>query len=112
MSNSREELSWYRVVLSFDDIAAGRHIALLSAFNSLLVSAGFPSKGTAILEAIDHDSEHVYYFTPDAAAMAAPLIAHYSGVACAAPGRSSVKPHLTVDPDLSGIPFGPESKLS
>lgn len=34
---------------------------------------------------------NVYYFSPDAAAIAMPLIAIYAGVECEAPSRSAVR---------------------
>jgi hypothetical protein len=80
---------WYKVTMSPDDIAQGRHFTLSEQFYHLFVLFGAP-KGAGLFTDVDVMT-NAYYFSPAAALIAMPLIANYTGVECAAPSRSSVR---------------------
>jgi hypothetical protein len=99
-------MPWFKVTLSHEDIAAWKHIRLQETFTQLVTVYGAPKDVGMFLDPTI--GIHEYYFSPGAVLIVMPLLAGYSGVACAAPARSAVR--LLVGHDKSeAIPFAPEA---
>jgi len=98
-------MSWYKITLSHEDIAAQKHRALQSSFTELFLASGGP-KGAGMFSNPEIGI-HEYYFSPVAAELAEVLIAGYSGVPCDAPTRSEAHPLVSHTGALD-IPFEPD----
>jgi hypothetical protein len=83
--------------------------AMQRTFDHLFGVFGAPPKGAAMLVALDHTENYVYYFSPDAVSFAMPLLVSYSAVECPAPKRSSVRP-CVAHHDLGSVPFAAEDE--
>jgi hypothetical protein len=82
-------MTWQRVVLSFEDVASGRHFALQEQFEAIFIACAAPM-GAAMFGDLDSAKNFTYYFSPIASSIAAPLLAKTGGVECPAPKRSPV----------------------
>lgn len=93
--------------MSDKDVIARRHIALEQAFAELYFQSGSP-KHAGMFTSTGVGPPHVFYFSPGAVRIATALIAAWSGVEIAAPGRSEVN-ILVANSGLRQIPFRRES---
>jgi hypothetical protein len=100
-------MPWYKVEMSWEEIAAGKQIALQEAFANLFMVTLGP-KGAGMFASAD-TKDNINYFSPLAAEIAKSLIVRYGGVECPAPTRSEVD-ILVASAALEGIPFSPEPK--
>jgi hypothetical protein len=99
-------MSWYKVVLSHDDIGAAKHARLQDVFSASFLAMGAP-KGAALLADKDSTKAHTYYFSPVGAEMCMGLVRSYAGAICPAPTRSSVVV-LVAHASLDGVPLADE----
>src|SRR5579863_1490073 len=81
--------AWYRVTLPHKEGGVGgKGGRLQEAFAPTLAACGGrPSSAGLFVERSEDFDELHYYFTPDAARIAAPLIRSYNAVACDRPRR-------------------------
>src|ERR1035441_1455732 len=86
-------MTWYSVLLSPNDISAGKHSEMQRLFGDLFVPNATQFPGAALLTRKDSNvtGRYIYYFSPDAALFALHLIHAYAGIECEAPLRSEVK---------------------
>jgi hypothetical protein len=99
------ENGWYRVTFSAEDVAFGKDINLTSAFLELFRALGSP-EGCSLFSGPELWVRD-YYFSPDAANLAMPLIQSYAGIACSAPRKSAID--LVIGrAGVEGIRFAPE----
>ena len=97
-------MSWYKVTLSNEDIAAFKHMALQERFIELFVANGGP-RDAGMFDSPEI-GVHEYYFSPGATRIALALIASYGGVECSSPAKSETHP-LVIEGDAEQIPFRP-----
>ena len=101
-------MPWYKVPMSWDDIAANKHTALQDAFTALFMAAGAP-KDAAMFTSADI-RKNVDYFSPRAVEIAKTLIVRSGGVECPAPTRSAVDLLVGSRSGVEAIQFSPEPK--
>lgn len=82
---------WHQIVMSGDDIAAGRHIRMRREFDDLLVSMGGGAKGVHLYLASTGGND-VYYLPPSASVAWAAFAAKYGGGPCQEPDTGNLKP--------------------
>ncbi len=80
-------MSWMRVMLTRDDINAGKHIRLQDAFEQVFLAAGRP-KAAAMFQNDPSDDEYGYYFSPEAARIFAATLGEFKASECDAPPRA------------------------
>jgi hypothetical protein len=100
------DMSWYKIILTHEDIAALKHMELQDQFARFFTAHNGPRD--AGMYQSNELGIHEYFFSPGAGKIAFPLIASYSGVECIAPTRSEVKP-LVENAGSEGVAFRPES---
>jgi len=86
-------MSWYKVKLSAEEVASGKHQNLQDEFDILFLANGGPQDAAMFSDRLSN-SELEVYFSPGARRLAKALIAKYSGVPCENP--SGKKPALLV----------------
>ena len=84
-------MKWRKVVLSPTDLAAGKQVALKSAFTNLFHNHGGP-RDAAMYQLRARPSE--FFFSPGAWSIAWPLLESYQAVECDAPKESDVTPEV------------------
>ncbi len=77
-------MSWKRVLLTRDDINAGKHIRLQDAFQQTFLAAGGP-KAAAMFQNDPSDDEYGYYFTPAAVEIFSAALGTLTATECDAP---------------------------
>ena len=80
-------MSWKRVLLTRDDINAGKHIRLQDAFGQAFLAAGGP-KAAAMFQNNPSDDEYGFYFTPAAVEIFAATLGEFDASECDAPPRA------------------------
>ena len=80
-------MSWKRVLLTRDDITAGKHIRLQNAFEQAFLTAAGP-KGAAMFENDPSHDEYGYYFSPGAVEIFSPTLGAFDASECGAPPRA------------------------
>ena len=83
-------MSWCKVTLSNQQVAAGELIALVSDFEYLFSDMGEPS-GMALFQGEITPAGYTVYFSPACLPRASHLIASYSGTLCEEPGKEDLK---------------------
>ena len=91
--------------MTVGDVADGKAMRLQDLFADLFVKLGGPEEAGMFgsMDVMSND----YFFSPEAATIALPLITAYGGVECAAPKRSQVS-YLVVNQGARNVPFAPE----
>ncbi len=80
-------MSWKRVLLTRDDINAGKHIRLHDAFQQAFLAAGGP-RAAAMFQNDPSDDEYGYYFSPEAVEIFSPTLGAFDASECDAPPRA------------------------
>ena len=80
-------MSWKRVLLTRDDINAGKHIRLQDAFQQAFLAAGGP-RAAAMFQNDPSDDEYGYYFSPEAVGIFSPTLGAFDASECGAPPRA------------------------
>jgi len=96
-----EEMNWYMVEFSVEQAAAGGPNRLLLDFKNCFDANGRPK--TAAMFYGKNSLGRVYYFSPDAATIALPVITACHGVECIAPAKTDLA--LSFGEWAEGIPF-------
>jgi hypothetical protein len=79
---------WYKVTFKSDDVGiGGKPLAMQNVFYTFFISSGSPERAAILANHSDDLNEHVYYFTPDAARIAKPVIDLYGGSPSEAPTK-------------------------
>ena len=95
--------TWYKVTLSQEDIATGKHMVLQNAFQTMFMLNQAP-KDAAMFTHKETRAPYHYFFSPGAVRISSSLMDRYSGKECAAPQASELS--LVVgDLRLAKIPF-------
>ena len=89
MLSGGDEMPWYKVTLSDNDIRAHRMTELQDAFSDLHLEAGDPDDA-AIFHTNDAGPGSVLYFSPAASRIAMQLVVQFTGVETAAPTRDGL----------------------
>jgi|SaaInlStandDraft_2_1057019.scaffolds.fasta_scaffold384648_1 hypothetical protein len=77
-------MTWMRVVIGVDDLAAKKATHLQDEFETEFANLAGP-KGAAMFENSPSCNEHVFYFSPDAAAIFSLLLKVYDAAECKSP---------------------------
>ena len=80
-------MRWKRVLLTRDDINAGKHIRLQDAFEQAFLAAGGP-KAAAMFQNDPSDDEYGFYFTPAAVEIFSVALGTFTATECDAPPRA------------------------
>ena len=80
-------MSWMRVLLTRDDVNAGKHIRLQDAFEQVFLTTVAP-KEAAMFENDPSVDEYGYYFSPEAAEIFAATLDEFNASQCDAPPRA------------------------
>jgi hypothetical protein len=80
-------MSWKRVLLTRDDINAGKHIRLQDDFEQAFLAAGGP-KAAAMFQNDPSDDEYGFYFTPAAVEIFSAALGTLNATECDAPPRA------------------------
>ena len=83
-------MSWYKAVLTHQQVAAGELITLVNDFEYVFCDLGEP-KGMALFEGEMTPAGYTVYFSPGCLPRASYLIAAYSGTACEKPRKEDLK---------------------
>jgi hypothetical protein len=83
-------MSWYKVVLSSQEVVAGELIALVNDFEYAFSESGQP-KGMALFQGETVPAGSTVYFSPGTVAPASRLIASYAGTECEAPAKEVLR---------------------
>jgi hypothetical protein len=88
---SREEPtdSWYQVVIPNNDVAEVCAQALMHGFAARYREAGYPEHAE-VFHPRNEDLDHIYYFSPQASAIAAKLLQKFSATACEQPKNFAI----------------------
>ena len=88
-------MSWYKVILTEEQVATGEHRNLQNQFSQLYADSGSP-KGVVLLAdrwefgAQGRCGIYPLYFSPAAVQYCGPLITNYSGESCEVPYSADV----------------------
>jgi hypothetical protein len=82
--------SWYKAVLSSQEVVAGEVIALVNDFEYAYSDSGQP-KGMALFQGETVPAGSTVYFSPGTVVPASHLIASYSGTECATPRKDELR---------------------
>ena len=80
-------MRWKRVLLTRDDINAGKHNRLQDAFGQAFLAAGGP-KAAAMFQNDPSDNEYGFYFTPAAVEIFSTALDAFSATESDAPPRA------------------------
>jgi hypothetical protein len=83
-------MSWYKVVLSSQEVVAGELIALVNDFEYAYGHSGEP-KGMALFQGETVPAGTAVYFSPGTVVPASRLIASYAGTECETPGKERLR---------------------
>lgn len=83
-------MSWYKAVLTHQQVAAGELITLVNDFEYVFRDLGEP-KGMALFQGEITPAGYTVYFSPGCLPRASYLIAAYSGTACEKPRKEDLK---------------------
>lgn len=83
-------MHWYRVEIPSSDVAEISAKRLVSKFDQRYKTAGVPG-GVRVFHGQPSAGDHIYYFSPEAAAVAADLLRQFRATA------------LSTEPDLTGF---------
>jgi hypothetical protein len=83
-------LSWYKAVLSSQEVVAGELIALVNDFEYAYGESGQP-KGMALFQGETVPAGSTVYFSPGTVAPASHLIASYAGTECERPDKVELR---------------------
>jgi len=98
--------SWYRIVLSDEDVIARKHMELQQAFETVFLAYRWPSDA-AMFSGVD-TLTHDFYFSPAAAGMAKDLLKFHGASTCSAPSPADLV-LLIGSPAWRDAIFPPES---
>ena len=96
--------TWYKVVLSGEDVSAGKHMTLQEEFQNLFMVNLGQQDAAMFTTSRELRAPYPYFFSPGAASIAKLLIDRYRGVECAAPEASELS-LLVGNASLDQIPF-------
>ena len=82
-------MTWFKIVMSNEDIVSGQHMKIQNAFESLFLAAGAP-KGAAMFANRDMARGDWFFFSPGAMSIAGALVLSYGGIECTSPRRDEV----------------------
>ena len=82
-------MSWFKVVMSNDDIVSRKHIRLQDTFENLFSAAGAP-RNAAMFANRDMARGDWFFFSPGAMNIASALVLSHGAVECPSPRRSAV----------------------
>lgn len=80
--------SWYRIVLSDEDVIARKHMELQQAFETVFLANRWPSDA-AMFSGVD-TLTHDFYFSPAAARIAKDLLKFYGASTCPGPSPADI----------------------
>jgi hypothetical protein len=84
--------SWYKIVLTDDDVSRGHISTVQGRSMARLIQSGWPNDFGFFLGKHDlTNHETLIYFSPLAAALCADIINDYSGEPCEQPNRSEAQ---------------------
>ena len=83
-------MSWYKAVLTHQQVAAGELITLLNDFEYVFRDLGEP-KGMALFQGEITPAGYIVYFSPGCLPRASYIIASYSGSPCEKPRKENLK---------------------
>ena len=83
-------MSWYKAVLSSQQVVAGELIALVNDFEFAYSDSGQP-KGMALFQGETVAAGSTVYFSPGTVSPASRLIASYNGAECEVPGKEALR---------------------
>ncbi len=78
---------WKCVMLTRDDINAGKHTRLQDAFEQAMLTTGAP-KAAAMFQNDPTYDEHGYYFSPGAVEIFSSTLGAYDAIECSSPPRA------------------------
>jgi len=83
-------MSWYKVVMTSQDISAQRDSQLVEAFKQVFIGSKFPQDAALFSNDSHYGEDLIYYFSPGAVRIGASLIQLHSGIPCEEPPRDSL----------------------
>lgn len=83
-------MSWCKVALTNQQVAAGELIAIVNDFQYVFSQLGEPN-GMALFQGEITPAGYTVYFSPGCLPRASYLIASYSGTLCEKPGKENLK---------------------
>ncbi len=83
-------MPWYRVKIPSSDVAKLSAAGLMNKFAQAYHAAGVPA-GVRVYHGTSPAGDHIYYFSPEAAAVAGELLRQFGATSCPS------------EPDLSGF---------
>ena len=98
-------MSWFKVEMSKQDVAAGKAINLQEEFTKVFDRSGAPTKA-GMFNSLDVKTNE-YFFSPGAVEIAKPLIERFGGRSCDAPKKSTLASIVT-NCDAMVVPFAAE----
>jgi hypothetical protein len=92
-------MSWYKAVLTHQQVAAGELITLVNDFEYVFRDLGEP-KGMTLLQGEVTPAGYTVYFSPRCLPRASYLLAAYSGTPCAEPRKEDL---MYLGGDMGGL---------
>src|SRR5262245_37734430 len=83
-------MSWYKVVMTSQDISTHSDSQLVEAFKQVFMGSNFPQDAALFSNDFPPGEDLIYYFSPGAVRIAGGLLSLYSGMPCEEPPRDSL----------------------
>ena len=89
-------MSWFKIILTKDQVKAGEIKKFQQKFRDALHEAGLPNEMGLFAGQPRGNGEYPFFLTPACATLAENLIASYSGVSCEKPKRGGLEPTMVI----------------